>query len=99
MRDYPPAHTIHEVDCTDAPAGLFPFRVHNVPFAYPNARAHTACISHETVRMNREVVAEPGDYEPHPYEASAERPADAARPLCRTCGGTHGDVLAELMLP
>jgi hypothetical protein len=57
MRDDLPAHVIHEVGCPDAPKNLIVFRVANVATAYPSARAHT-CISHQTVAMNREVVAE-----------------------------------------
>lgn len=89
MRDYPPAHVIHEANCRDALPGLLRFRAQFVPAAHPNARAHT-CISHETVRMNREVVAEPGEAGNHAYEPSTTRPADAARALCRHCRGTHG---------
>jgi hypothetical protein len=53
-------HVIHEADCPDAPEGLLVLRVSAVRDAYPDAKAHT-CVSFETVRMNREVVAEPDD--------------------------------------
>jgi len=91
MREYPPAHVIHEADCPGAPPGLFTFRAQLIPAVHPNARAHT-CVSHATVYYNREVVAEPGDAGDHLYEPSGDRPHDATRPLCRHCSGTHGEV-------
>jgi hypothetical protein len=91
MREYPPAHVIHEATCPDAPPGLLSFRAHLIPAVHPNARAH-GCISPQTVANNREVVAEPGDAGDHAYEPSDNRPADATRPLCRHCSGTHGEV-------
>lgn len=98
MREYPPAHVIHEATCPDAPPGLITFRVDLVPAVHPNARAHT-CVSPATVQNNREVVAEPGDAGDHAYEPGAYRPVDAARWLCRHCDGTHGEVdnVSELL--
>lgn len=91
MKEYPPAHVIHEAACPDAPPGLLTFRADLIPAVHPNARAHT-CISPATVQNNREVVAEPGDEADHQYEPSVNRPDDAWRPLCRRCSGTHGEV-------
>ena len=89
-RHYPPAHTIHEVGCPDAPKGLITFRARGLAQAYPNAMPHT-CFTRETVRQDREVVAEAVEYEPHPYRPSGATQPDAVRPLCRTCRGTHPD--------
>lgn len=89
MKHYPPAHIIHEADCDVAPAGLFVFQASNLQ-NFPNGRPH-ACFSRATITHNRDVVAEPGDYEPHSYEPSTLRPADAAQPLCKVCRGTHGE--------
>jgi hypothetical protein len=91
MREYPPAHVIHEARCPDAPSGLISFRASYIPAVHPNARAHT-CVSYATVQGNREVVAEPGDSGDHVYEPSENRPQDATRALCRHCSGTHGEV-------
>lgn len=97
MRNYPPAHVIHEAICEDAPPGLISFRAQLIPAVHPNARAHT-CVSPATVQNNREVVAEPGDAGDHAYEPSPNRPGDATRPLCRRCSGTHGETdIAELL--
>ena len=41
MREYPPAHVIHEARCEDAPPGLLTFRAHLIPAVHPNARAHS----------------------------------------------------------
>lgn len=87
-RDYPPAHTIHEANCPDAPPGLMVFRAGGLAAAYPTGMPHT-CFTRETVRLNREVVAEPVEYEPHSYQPSGATQPDAVRPLCRTCRGTH----------
>lgn len=91
MREYPPAHVIHEAACEDAPRGLISFRAHLLPVTHPNARAHT-CVSPQTVTYDREVVAEPGDEGDHAYEPSDTRPPDATRLLCQHCYGTHGEV-------
>lgn len=93
MREYPPAHVIHQADCDDAPAGLA-FRAQALA-AYPNSRPHR-CFSRDTVTHNREVVAEVIDYEPHAYEPSTIHPDDAVRPLCKVCRGTHGDQAVDL---
>lgn len=99
MREYPPAHVIHEADCPDAPPGQLTFRAELIPAVHPNARAHT-CVSHATVQNNREVIAEPGDATDHAYVPSESQPDDAFRPLCRQCGGTHGEVyVAEWVRP
>jgi hypothetical protein len=91
MREYPPAHVIHEALCEDAPAGLLTFRAHLIPAVHPNARAHS-CVSPATVHYDREVVAEPGEGRDHLYEPSGIKPDDATRALCRHCSGTHGEV-------
>jgi hypothetical protein len=90
MRHYPPAHVIHEATCPDAPPGLITFRAHALEAAFPTSRPHT-CFDQSTVTLNREVVAEPGGYEPHEYQASTIHPADAYRRLCEVCRGTHGE--------
>ncbi|MEV4283657.1 hypothetical protein [Actinoplanes xinjiangensis] len=41
------------------------------------------------------MIVEEGDDSDHLYEPSGERPADAARSLCRMCKGTHGNVDQE----
>lgn len=87
MKDYPPAHVIHEENCPDAPRGLPVFRAEHL-VDYSNSRPHH-CFNRETVAHNRMVVAEPGDYEPHPYVPSSIHPADAVKPLCRVCRSTH----------
>lgn len=89
MKEYEPAHVIHEAGCEDAPAGLFVFKASSLGDAYPNGRPHV-CFDRDTIRFNREVVAEPGEYDPHTYAPSTIHPEDAARPLCRVCRGTHG---------
>jgi hypothetical protein len=88
MRDYPPAHTIHELGCPEAPTDLIAFRARGTREAHPNGFPHT-CVTSDTVKHNREVVAEPPSFEPHPYAPSAAEQPDATRPLCRTCRGTH----------
>lgn len=93
-REYPPAHVIHQADCEDAPGGLFVFKAASLQ-GYPNSRPHR-CFSSETVAQNREVVAEPVDYEPHPYSPSTIHPDDAPRPLCEVCRGTHGEQPVDL---
>jgi hypothetical protein len=90
MRDYPPAHVIHEATCPDAPDGLFTFKAAALEGAYPTSRPHV-CFNRDTVTHNRDVVAEPGFYEPHDYRPSTLHPADAVRALCEECRGTHGD--------
>lgn len=60
-----PPHTIHEAGCpkvSELPIRLIEFRAAVIPQLYPDAHACT-CISHETVRMNRLVVAEPREVE------------------------------------
>lgn len=89
MKDYPPAHVIHEARCPDAPPGLVVFHARELR-AYPTSRPHR-CFTSETVERNREVVAETVEYEPHRYEPSTLKPADATRALCSICRGTHGD--------
>jgi hypothetical protein len=91
VRDYAPAHVIHEATCADAPDGLRVFRASGLLYAHPNGRPHV-CFDRDTVVYNREVVAEPGDYERHVYQPSTIRPADASRALCTICRGIHGDV-------
>jgi hypothetical protein len=39
------------------------------------------------------VFAEAVEYEPHPYQPSGATQPDAVRPLCRTCRGTHPDMV------
>ncbi|GIF42643.1 hypothetical protein Axi01nite_69540 [Actinoplanes xinjiangensis] len=41
------------------------------------------------------MIVEEGDDGDHMYEPSGDRPDDAARSLCRTCKGTHGNVDQE----
>ncbi len=94
MKEYPPAHTIHEARCPEAPAGLFSFRAGNLGQAYPNARPHH-CFTRDTVRMNLPVVAEHIAYQAHPYEPSTLRPEDASKALCKICRGTHGSLVDE----
>lgn len=99
MKDYPPAHVIHESGCPDAPPGLLTFRAHSLR-EYPTSRPHT-CFSRQTVVRNRDVVAESVDYGEHAYQASTLHPEDAIRPLCEICRGTHGvhvDLAALLRL-
>ncbi|MDQ1722492.1 MAG: hypothetical protein QOI26_2226 [Pseudonocardiales bacterium] len=90
LRHYPPARTIHDADCPDAPPGQIVFRAGSLLLAYPNAVPHT-CFTRDTVLRNRDVVAEAVEYEPHPYRPSGATQPDAVRPLCRTCRGTHPD--------
>jgi hypothetical protein len=95
IRDYPPAHIVHEAKCPAAPLGLFAFKA-TVLAAYPNSRPHT-CISRETVTYNRLVVVEPVGYPRHAYEPSGATQPDATRPLCRTCRGTHPNREIDLL--
>jgi hypothetical protein len=92
-KDYPPAPIVHDARCEDAPEGV-PVPPRGVLQSYPNATVHT-CFSNATVTSGRGVIVEQGDYEPHPYEESTvttvEVGVQAARPLCRTCRGTHPD--------
>lgn len=94
MRDYPPAHVIHEVGCGEAPPGLIAFRAASL-IDWPTARPHR-CFSSATVAGNAEVVAEPVTYDRHAYAPSTIWPKDAARALCRTCRGTHPDEPVDL---
>jgi hypothetical protein len=94
MRDYPPAHVIHEAGCADAPAGLFTFRA-SALIAYPTSRPH-ACFNRATIVENRQVVAEPGDDQAHAYMPSSLHPADAVKRLCRVCRGTHPEKPVDL---
>lgn len=90
-KEYAPAHIIHEATCPDAPGTLFTFKARSLADAYPTSRPH-ACFTRDTVISNREVVAEPGAYEPHGYKPSTIRPEDATRALCEVCRGTHEDL-------
>jgi hypothetical protein len=91
VRHYDPQPWIHQSDCPDAPAGLFILKAVQLKEAYPYARPHV-CFTQDTVRFNREVVAEHIKYEPHPYRASSILLPEAARALCEHCRGTHPDL-------
>ncbi len=57
--------------------------------AYPTGMPHT-CFPRETVRLNREVVAELGEYDPHSYRPSGATQSGAvgrSRAQCRTRAG------------
>jgi hypothetical protein len=90
MRDYPPAPVIHDADCPDAPTGQLVFPAGGLRQTYPHGVPHT-CFTRDTVLRNRDVIAETIHYEPHLYQPSGATQPDAARPLCRTCRGTHPD--------
>lgn len=91
MKEYPPAALIHEASCTQHFDHLIQFPAHLLQEREPYARAHY-CISPATVQLDRYVVAEPIDYDGHPYEPGNIRPDDATRALCKHCNGTHGEV-------
>ncbi|MDT5150591.1 MAG: hypothetical protein QOI01_2324 [Mycobacterium sp.] len=81
LRHYPPARTIHDVGCPDAPPGQIVFRASSLLPAYPNAVPHT-CFTRDTVLDNRDVVAEAVEYEPHPYRPSGATQPDAGYGPC-----------------
>jgi hypothetical protein len=93
MRDYAPAHIIHEETCEEAP-GLIAFRAQNLLEAYPTSTPHT-CFSRDSVNNNRYVVAEPGEYERHDWQPSTLVLLDATRALCKICRGTHGELVSS----
>ena len=64
----------------------------SVARAYPHGKPHR-CLSGVYARGNGGVIVETVAPEPHDYVASTIQPADATRPLCRTCRGTHGNGL------
>ena len=95
MRDYPPARTLHEADCPEAPPGLLTMPAN--AFADSVDFPHS-CISPDTIRFNRPVVAEPGDYDKHLYVESTLQPTDAPRKLCRECHGTHPEDFNKIVV-
>jgi hypothetical protein len=54
---------------------------------YPNAVVHDCYHFHD----NPNGVAKPAVYPEHDYKPSTLKPADARRPWCGICRGTHGD--------
>lgn len=86
-RHYPPAHQIHAPTCGSLPNGLEILPTSQLAERYPNGVMHHCYHFHQ----NATGVAEQVFYPPHDYEASANFPADAVRPLCRSCRGTHED--------
>jgi hypothetical protein len=95
QREYPPAVKVHGIGCAEV-TGLLLSRLpmHQIARDHPNGSPHLACLSGGDTVGVIEVV----EYPPHAYEESSQRPADASRPLCAYCGGTHG-VLDALVLP
>ena len=89
IRDYEPV-LIHAAGCPDAPEGPASVPAVSVAKAYPHGKPHR-CLSGAYARGNGGVIVETVVTEPHVYVASTIQPADATRPLCRTCRGTHGD--------
>ena len=61
---------------------------------YPNGRMHS-CYHFSLFPKG---LVETMVYPPHAYEESSVLYADAARPLCAVCMGTHG-ALDSLILP
>ena len=88
-RDYDPV-LIHRATCPEAPQGLLLLTARSVAQAHPHGRPHR-CLTNEMARSNCGVVIEQVTPEPHDYVESTIVPADATRPLCRICRGTHGE--------
>ncbi|SDT74474.1 hypothetical protein SAMN04489716_6993 [Actinoplanes derwentensis] len=99
LRDYPPAAQIHRPDCPGISQGTLPeLTTAEIARSHPNAVMHNCYHFHQ----NTAGVVEPVVYPPHDYKPSTNKPADARRPLCATCRGTHGDQQVEgagLLLP
>jgi hypothetical protein len=93
--EYPPAVRVHGIDCIDVKNKAFTrLPLAQIAATYPNGSPHLSCLSFG----HREGVIEVVDYPDHPYEESSQHPADATRPLCAYCSGTHG-VADQLLLP
>lgn len=88
-REYEPAGVVHVADCAEAPAGRM-FILRAAALRNSHDRPHS-CFTRAHAAANAEIVIERVDYKTHAYVQSTIWPADATRPLCRTCRGTHGD--------
>ena len=95
-RIYPPAPTIHEATCEDAPPGLLVLSPRAIHDAHPVTFLHT-CVSADTARAGRPCVAEPNTRAPHGYVRSSIWPDDATGPLCSICRGSHPESAAAAL--
>ena len=94
-KEYPPAVRVHGVGCSEIKGMLLSrLPMSQIAIDYPNGSPHLACLS----GGHRVGVIEVVEYPPHVYEGSSQCPADATKPLCAYCGGTHG-VVDLLVLP
>lgn len=85
-RHYPPASLVHSPGCPALPkVDLQQLATRAIATAYPNAVMHNCYHFHR----NSHGIVEPRTYPPHDYKPSTVAPADAVRPLCDTCRGTH----------
>jgi hypothetical protein len=93
-RHYPPIAVFHIPECPTL-GGNGTARSHEVARAdWPHHR-DCACFRLAMTAVVPYVIVEEGDDGDHLYEPSGDRPDDAARSLCRTCKGTHGNVDQE----
>jgi hypothetical protein len=87
FRDYPPAPQIHRPNCPGIPPGALPvLTTPEIARRYPNGVMHN-CYH---FKANPNGFVEPVVYPEHDYKPSTLKPADARRPWCGTCRGTHG---------
>ncbi|MEU4557032.1 hypothetical protein AB0F72_01485 [Actinoplanes sp. NPDC023936] len=96
-RDYPPGVVLHAPHCVEG--GNSPAAAIDAAYeAYPSRQLHF-CFggmvppglmdAHTLKEIMPFVVVEQIEYGPHGYLQSAKWPADAVRPLCLKCQGTH----------
>ena len=91
-RVYPQQPMLHQVDCRQAPSGLFAFPARAAAPTYLYAFPHDRCIGPGTVGANRMLVAVPIEFDPHRYDPHPDpgmRPDDAISALCKICHGNH----------
>ena len=98
IRDYPPGVVLHAPHCRDAGDGNAPGLGVRVAIAQYPIHQFCYCTGNDPGNAPY-VVVEQIDFGIHLYVPSGTRPADATRPLCKTCRGTHGMLPAGLVIP
>ncbi|GIF03202.1 hypothetical protein [Actinoplanes siamensis] len=90
-RHYPPIAIFHIPECPTL-GGNGTAKSHDLARAdFPHNR-ECPCFKLALTPIVPYVIAEEGDDNDHLYRPSDERPADAARSLCKARKGTHGNV-------
>ncbi|MFC4072245.1 hypothetical protein [Actinoplanes subglobosus] len=94
LRHYPPIAVFHIPQCPTL-GGNGTARHHDVARDDRPHHVDCSCFRLAMTTVAPFVIVEEGDDADHLYAPSQDRPADAARSLCRTCKGTHGSVDEE----